>query len=74
MFEALKGPSSLQPYQLKALIEGMLADARRGIADRARRPLGQPVEFIDFRFRGLVVAARARVGPKLAMRWIDENG
>ena len=30
MIEALEGASSLQLYQLKALIEGMLADPRRG--------------------------------------------
>jgi hypothetical protein len=35
MIEALEGAGSLQLYQLKALIEGMLADPRRGIAARA---------------------------------------
>ena len=40
MIEALEGASSLQLYQLKALIEGMLADPRRGIAARAGLHLG----------------------------------
>ena len=49
MIESLEGASSLQLYQLKALIEGMLADPRRGIKARASLHLGQPVQFIDFR-------------------------
>ena len=49
MIEALEGASSLQLYQLKALIEGMLADPRRSIAARASLHLGQPVQFVDFR-------------------------
>ena len=36
MIEALVGASSLQLYQLKAIIEGMLADPHRGIAARAK--------------------------------------
>jgi len=43
--EALEGAKSLQLYQLKAFIEGMLADPRRGIAARASLHLGQPVQF-----------------------------
>ena len=35
MIGALVGANSLQLYQLKALIEGMLADPRRGIEARA---------------------------------------
>ena len=35
MIEALESASSLQLYQLKALIEGMLADPRRGVKARA---------------------------------------
>jgi len=62
MIEALEGASSLQLFQLKALIEGMLADPRRGIAARATLHLGQPVEFVDFRDgqmrRGKIVAMR----------------
>ena len=49
MIEALEGATSLQLYQLKALIEGMLADPRRGIKARASLHLGQPVQFVDFR-------------------------
>ena len=62
MIEALEGASSLQLYQLKALIEGMLADPRRGIAARANLHLGQPVQFVDFRDgqmrRGKIIAMR----------------
>ena len=62
MIEALEGASSLQLYQLKALIEGMLADPRRGIAARANFHLGQPVQFVDFRDgqmrRGKIIAMR----------------
>ncbi|MBT2327010.1 hypothetical protein J7E62_32480 [Variovorax paradoxus] len=62
MIEALEGASSLQLYQLKALIEGMLADPRRGIAARANLHLGQSVHFVDFRDgqmrRGKIIAMR----------------
>jgi hypothetical protein len=62
MIEALESASSLQLYQLKALIEGMLADPRRGIAARANLHLGQPVQFVDFRDgqmrRGKIIAMR----------------
>mgnify|MGYP006202990499 CR=1 FL=1 len=62
MIEALEGASSLQLYRLKALIEGMLADPRRGIAARASLHLGQPVQFVDFRDgqmrRGTIIAMR----------------
>jgi len=49
MSEALQGASSLQLYQLKAIIEGMLADPRRSLAARASLHLGQSVRFVDFR-------------------------
>jgi hypothetical protein len=62
MIEALQGASSLQLYQLKALIEGMLADPRRGIAARASLHLGQTVQFVDFRDgqmrRGKIIAMK----------------
>ena len=62
MIEALECASSLQLFQLKALIEGMLADPRRGIAARANLHLGQPVQFVDFRDgqmrRGKIIAMR----------------
>ncbi|MEJ8852813.1 hypothetical protein [Variovorax rhizosphaerae] len=62
MVEALEDASSFQLYQLKALIEGMLADPRRGIAARANLHLGQPVQFVDFRDgqmrRGKIIAMR----------------
>jgi hypothetical protein len=62
MIEALESATSLQLYQLKALIEGMLADPRRGIAARASLHLGQPVQFVDFRDgqmrRGKIIAMR----------------
>jgi hypothetical protein len=60
MIEALDGASSLQLYQLKALIEGMLTDQRRMMASRANLHLGQTVRFVDFRTgqlrRGKVIA------------------
>lgn len=62
MIEALEGASSLQLYQLKALIEGMLGDPRRGIAARAKLHLGQPVQFVDFR------DGQMRQGKIIAMR------
>ena len=49
MIEALEGATSLQLYQLKSFIEGMLADPRRGMAARASLHLGQAVQFVDFR-------------------------
>jgi ribosomal protein L35AE/L33A len=62
MIEALEGASSFELYQLKALIEGMLSDPRRGIAARAELHLGQPVQFVDFRDgqvrRGKIIAMR----------------
>ena len=62
MIDALEGASSLQLYQLKAIIEGMLADPRRGIKARAGLHLGQPVQFVDFRDgqmrRGKIVAMK----------------
>ena len=62
MIEALDGASSLQLYQLKALIETMLADPRRSIAARANLHLGQPVQFVDFR------DGQMRLGKIIAMR------
>ncbi len=49
MIDALQGASSLQLYQLKAIIEGLLGDPRRGLAARASLHLGQSVRFVDFR-------------------------
>ena len=49
MIQALEGASSQQLYQLKAIIEGMLADPKRGVAARANLHLGQSVRFVDFR-------------------------
>ena len=62
MIEALEGASSMQLYQLKALIETMLADPRRSITARASLHLGQPVQFVDFRDgqmrRGKIIAMK----------------
>ena len=62
MIEALESASSLQLFQLKALIEGMLADPRRGITARASLHLGQAVQFVDFRDgqmrRGKIIAMK----------------
>ena len=49
MIDALQGASSLQLYQLKAIIEGMLADPKRSLAARTSLHLGQSVRFVDFR-------------------------
>ena len=62
MIEALEGASSQQLYQLKAVIEGMLADPRRGIAARTTLHLGQAVRFVDFR------DGQIRSGKIIAMR------
>ena len=62
MIEALDGATSLQLYQLKSFIEGMLADPRRGLAARANLHLGQAVRFVDFRDgqmrRGKIIAIK----------------
>ena len=49
MIDAVDGASSMQLYQLKALIEGMLADPRRMMEACASLHLGQAVRFVDFR-------------------------
>ena len=49
MIEALEGSSGLQLYQLKALIEAMLAEPRRAMAACARRHLGHAAQVVDFR-------------------------
>jgi hypothetical protein len=49
MTEALQGASSIQLYQMRALIDAMLADTKRTIAARASLHLGQAVRFIDHR-------------------------
>ena len=60
MIEALEGASNLQLYQLKTLIEGMLAQTKRTMQSCASLHLGQAVRFVDFRTgelrRGKVVA------------------
>jgi ribosomal protein L35AE/L33A len=62
MIEALEGATSLQLYQLKSFIEGMLAEPRRGLAARANLHLGQAVSFADFRDgqmrRGKIIAMK----------------
>ena len=49
MIDALDGASNLQLYQLKTLIEGMLADPKRTMEACASLHLGQAVHFVDFR-------------------------
>ena len=49
MIEALDGASSLQLYQLRALIDIMLAEPKRTMQACADLHLGQPVRFVDFR-------------------------
>lgn len=47
--EALQGASSIQLYQMQALIEVMLADTKRMVTARTALHLGQTVRFIDHR-------------------------
>ncbi len=49
MIDALDGASNPQLYQLKTLIEGMLADPKRMMEACASLHLGQAVRFVDFR-------------------------
>lgn len=60
MMEALQGASSIQLYQMQALIQGMLADTKRMIAARSALHLGQTVRFIDHR------TGQARLGKLIA--------
>ena len=69
MIEALDGANSLPLYQLKALIEAVLADPtrpdpHRSVAARASLHLGQPVQCVDFRDGrmrpGKIIAIRTR--------------
>jgi hypothetical protein len=47
--DALSRASSLELFQLQAIIERMLADPKRIIAVRANMHLGQTVRFLDWR-------------------------
>jgi hypothetical protein len=49
LLEALGRASSLELFQLQAIIERMLADPKRIIAVRANLHLGQTVRFLDWR-------------------------
>jgi hypothetical protein len=49
MIEALQDAPSLQLYQMRALIDTMLAEPKRTMAARASLHLGQAVQFVDFR-------------------------
>lgn len=49
LLEALGRASSLELFQLQAIIERMLADPKRIIAVRANMHLGQTVRFLDWR-------------------------
>ena len=49
LVDALSRASSLELFQLSAIIERMLADPRRIIAVRANMHLGQTVRFLDYR-------------------------
>ena len=63
MIEALEGASNLQLYQLRALIDGMLAEPKRTMQACAELHLGQAVRFVDFRTgelrQGKVIAKHA---------------
>jgi len=62
LVDALSRASSLELFQLSAIIERMLADPRRIIAVRTNMHLGQTVRFLDYRDgqmrRGRVVALK----------------
>jgi hypothetical protein len=49
MIEALEGASNFQLYQLRAVIDGMLAEPKRTMEAGAALHLGQAVRFVDFR-------------------------
>jgi hypothetical protein len=49
LIDALNRASSLELFQLSAIIERMLADPRRIIAVRTNMNLGQTVRFLDWR-------------------------
>ena len=49
LIDALSRASSLELFQLGAIIERMLADPRRIIAVRTNMHLGQTVRFLDYR-------------------------
>lgn len=63
MIEALEGASNVQLYQLRALIDAMLAEPKRTMQACAELHLGQTVRFVDFRTgelrRGQVIAKHA---------------
>ena len=60
--EALQDATSVQLYQLRALIDTLLADPRRAAGAVAQLHLGQEVQFVDFRTgqvrRGKLIARR----------------
>lgn len=62
LVDVLNRASSLQLFQLSALIERLLADPRRIIAVRVNMHLGQTVRFVDWRDGNL------REGKVLAMK------
>ncbi|MCR6480859.1 hypothetical protein NU688_32210 [Variovorax sp. ZS18.2.2] len=62
LIDALNQASSLQLFQLSAIIDRMLADPRRVIAVRTHMNLGQIVRFIDWR------DGQMRSGKVVAMR------
>lgn len=49
LIDALQDAPSFRLYQMRSLIDTMLADPKRTVAARASLHLGQPVQFIDFR-------------------------
>lgn len=49
MIDALQDAPRLQLYQMRALIDTLLADPKRTMTARADLHLGQAVQFVDFR-------------------------
>ena len=62
LIDALNRASSLELFQLSAIIERLLADPRRIIAVRTNMNLGQTVRFLDWR------AGQMRNGKVVAMK------
>jgi hypothetical protein len=62
VIELLNRASSLQLFELSAVIEKLLADPRRIIAVRAKMHLGQTVRFLDWR------DAQMRTGKVVALK------
>lgn len=75
--DALSRASSLELFQLQAIIDRMLADPKRIIAVRATMHLGQTVRFLDWRGgqmrEGKVVQMRLDGRRMPSARWFGQR-